>query len=302
MSGLALLGAYGGDLIFGDPRRLHPVAGFGSVAGQLERVAYAPSRLRGALVTGVLVLGAAGAAQLLARGTSRGVALALVGWASIGGRSLRAEARAVDAYIAREDLTGARERLRSLCGRDAAELDTQGLARAVVESLAENTSDAVVGALLWAAAGGPAGVAAYRAANTLDAMFGHRNDRYRQFGWAAARLDDLMNWPVARTSALLTCLAAPLVDGSPNATLRTVLRDGRAHPSPNAGVVESAFAGALHVQLGGPLAYGGEADARPVLGCGQPATPQDIERAARLSFAVATLAALLSAALAQART
>ncbi|MDA8068338.1 MAG: adenosylcobinamide-phosphate synthase CbiB [Actinomycetota bacterium] len=301
MSGMALLGAYGADLAFGDPKRMHPVAGFGLLAGRLERTAYAPTRLRGALVAGVLVAWAAGAAQLLARWSSRDLALALAGWASLGGRSLRAEARAVGALLADGELDRARDRLGSLCGRDAGELDEAELSRAVVESLAENTSDAVVGALFWGAVAGPAGVAAYRATNTLDAMFGHRNERYLQFGWAAARLDDLMNWPVARLTALLTGVAAPLLGGSVRVTLDTVRSDGRAHPSPNAGVTEAAFAGALGLRLGGPLKYGRQAEARPFLGSGRPAVPEDIERASRLSFAVATLAALVSAAMAEGR-
>ena len=301
MSAAALLGAYGADLLFGDPRRLHPVAGFGRVAGQFERMAYAPSRLRGALVTGTLVAGAAGAAQMLARRSSREVALALVGWASLGGRSLRTEARAVHGLLGDGQLDRARARLRSLCWRDASELDEAELSRAVVESLAENTSDAVVGVLFWGALAGPAGVAGYRATNTLDAMFGHRNERYLQFGWAAARLDDLMNWPVARITAMLTCLAASLTGGSATRTFVTVRSDGRAHPSPNAGVVEAAFAGALGLRLGGPLSYGREAEARSFLGSGRPAVPDDMRRAARLSSAVCTLAALLSAALAAVR-
>ncbi len=301
MSGVALLGAYAGDLLFGDPRRMHPVAGFGRVAGQAERIAYAPARSRGALVAGVLVAGAAGLAQMLARCTSREVALMLVGWASLGGRSLRAEAQAVGALLADADPEPARARLCSLCGRDAGGLDAGEISRAVVESLAENTSDAVVGALFWGALAGPAGVAAYRATNTLDAMFGHKSERYLHFGWAAARLDDLMNWPVARLTALLTCAAAPLVGGSVNGTLQTIRRDGRSHPSPNAGVAEAAFAGALGLRLGGPLSYGQHEEHRPHLGSGRLPVPQDIERASRLCFAVATLAALLSAVAAEAR-
>ncbi|GAC1486616.1 MAG: cobalamin biosynthesis protein [Solirubrobacteraceae bacterium] len=296
MSGAALLTGYAADLAAGDPSRWHPVAGFGTAASRLERAAYAPTRARGVLVTGTLVIAAAFVAEVLAR-RSRPAALIAVTWAALGGRSLRREALRVADLIERDDLAGGRAALRSLCGRDAGELDARGLSRAVVESVAENTSDAVVGALAWGAVGGPAGVAAYRAANTLDAMFGHRNDRYDAFGWFAARLDDVMNWPAARLSAAITCAAAGLVGGSPAATFATVRRDGAAHPSPNAGIVEAAFAGALDVQLGGPLAYGDRVELRRRLGDGRPPEVADIRRATRLSLAVSTVAALSCAAL-----
>ncbi|MHB1836544.1 MAG: CobD/CbiB family cobalamin biosynthesis protein [Solirubrobacteraceae bacterium] len=295
MSAGALLAGYGADLVLGDPRRLHPGAGFGSLAARAERAAYAPTRRRGALVVAGLVAGAAAAAELAARRASRPVALAATMWIALGGRSLRREALRVAGLIDGDRLPEARVALRSLCGRDASEMDPGGLCRAVVESLAENTSDAVVGALVWGAAGGAPGVAAYRAANTLDAMFGHRSERYAEFGWAAARLDDLMNWPAARLSALITALAAPLVGGSPARTLRTVRRDGGRHPSPNAGRVEAGFAGALDVRLGGPLAYQGRVEHRPYLGEGRRPDSGDIRRAARLSLAVGTLAATVSA-------
>jgi len=299
VKGTALLAGYGADLALGDPRRLHPVAGFGRLAGTAERMAYAPSRRRGALVCGALVAVTATAAELVARRTSRAGAVAAVTWAALGGRSLRHEARAVGGLIGAGDLPAARRRLRSLCGRDATGLDGAGLCRAVVESLAENTSDAVVGALLWGAVAGPAGVAGYRAVNTLDAMFGHRSPRYAAFGWAAARLDDAVNWPAARASALITCLVAPLVGGSPARTLAVLRRDGGAHPSPNAGRAEAAFAGALGLRLGGPLTYGAAAEERPVLGDGAAPGVADVERAARLSLAVSTVAALLAAAVAR---
>jgi len=301
VSATALLAGYGADLAFGDPRRLHPVAGFGRTAAAAERAAYSPSRLRGALVTGALIAVAVSAGELAARRGPRWAVTAALTWAALGGRSLRREARAVARLAAAPDLEPARERLRSLCGRDASTLDASGLARAAVESLAENTSDAVVGALLWGALAGPSGVVAYRAANTLDAMFGHRSERYREFGWAAARLDDAMNWPAARLCAALTCAAAPFVGGSPRAALMVVWRDGDAHPSPNAGVVEAAFAGALGLRVGGPLVYGGQAERRPCLGDGSSPTLADVDRAARLSLVVSTLAALCCAGLAEVR-
>ena len=285
-----MLAGYAADLAFGDPRRGHPVAGFGRLAGLAERRWYAPTRARGLAITGALVALPALGARLAGRRTP---AIALVNWAALGGRSLRREAAAVADLIEADRIDDARTRLRSLCGRDPAALEAAGLSAAVVESLAENTSDAVVGALWWGAVAGPGGTAAYRAANTLDAMFGHRNDRYRRFGWAAARLDDALSWPAARLSVGLTCLLAPLVGGNPGAAWRVARDDGPKHPSPNAGPVEAAFAGALALSLGGPLTYGGTAEQRPVLGVGPRPVAGDIARAKRLSSLVSTAALLV---------
>jgi adenosylcobinamide-phosphate synthase len=292
-----MVAGYAADLALGDPRRGHPVAGFGNLAASAERRWYRPTRTRGAIVSVGLVAIPALMVRVLDDATGHAPAVAAaVTWSSLGGRSLRREARAVAALLEADQLDAARLRLRSLCGRDASSLDETGLAAAVVESLAENTSDAVVGALWWGTVAGPAGTAAYRAANTLDAMFGHRDEHYHRFGWAAARLDDALNWPPARVSAALTCLLAPLVGGSPERTWRTVRRDGSAHPSPNAGQIEAAFAGALGVSLGGPLAYGGAPEVRPVLGRGPRPSVADIERAARLSELLSAAVLLACAA------
>ncbi|MFA9272758.1 MAG: CobD/CbiB family cobalamin biosynthesis protein, partial [Baekduiaceae bacterium] len=225
-----------------------------------------------------------------------GRALVLVGWAALGGRSLGAVAGSIGAALSRGDLAAARAELPSLVGRDPSLLDSGGVARAVVESVAENTGDAVVGPLVWGAVFGPAGVCAFRAANTLDAMVGHRSARYEDFGWAAARLDDVMAWPAARLGALLAVVCAPVVGGSPRAALRVLHRDGGAHPSPNAGRIEAAFAGALGVQLGGPLTYGDRDEVRPALGDGPAPVVADIARARRLSLAVGLAAAVVCSA------
>jgi adenosylcobinamide-phosphate synthase len=296
VSGAAVLAGYGADLLVGDPRRGHPVAGFGRVAGALESAVYAPARARGAAFAAGLVGAAALAAEVLARVAPRGLVLSVVTWAALGGRSLQREAESIATCLERGDLDAARAGLRALCGRDAAELGERELCRATVESVAENTSDAVVGALLWGALAGPAGVAAYRAANTLDAMVGHRSERYLEFGFPAAKLDDAMSWPGARISVVLTALSAPVVGGSPRAAAAIARRDGGRHPSPNAGRVEAAFAGALGIRLGGALAYGGAVEHRPHLGDGDPPHIHDIHRATRLSLAVGTAAAALAAA------
>jgi adenosylcobinamide-phosphate synthase len=302
----AVLAGYAADLLVGDPHWGHPVAGFGWTAGALERRLWRPRRRAGALHAAVLVCGpgaAAGAAEAALRGRPRARA-ALGGsmlWAALGGRSLAREGATLAALLDRGDLEGARRRAPALVGRDPSALGPSGLARAGVESIAENTADAVVGPLLWGALAGAGGAAAYRAANTLDAMVGHRCARYRRFGWAAARLDDVLTWPAARVGAALAVLLAPAVGGDRGAAWRALRRDGAAHPSPNAGHLEAAFAGALGIRLGGRNVYDGRVERRPHLGAGPPPRPGDVVRAARLSTLVGAAAALGAALLAGAR-
>ena len=167
------------------------------------------------------------------------------------------------------DLDGARAVLPSLCGRDPAGLDAQGLSRAAVESVAENTADAVVGALVWGAVAGPAGVAAYRAANTLDAMVGHRSERYASFGWAAARLDDVLSWPGARLGALLAALLAPLVGGSPRRRCASHGVTAPRIPARTRGGSRRRSPERSGLRLGGPLTYDGRIEVRPGLGDGR---------------------------------
>ena len=278
---------YAVDALVGDPRRGHPVAAFGRVAARLEQRLHAPSRTRGVAYAGLLVGGAAllGVAleRLAPRPVPRVLVTAAATWAVLGGRSLGREAATVAAQLEAGDLAAARVQVTHLVGRDTTRLDADEVARACVESVAENTADAVVAPLLWGAVAGVPGLLAYRAANTLDAMVGHRSERHLRFGWASARLDDLLNLAPARVCALLTALAAPLVQGSPRAALRAVRRDAGRHPSPNAGVVEAAFAGALGVRLGGVNVYAGQVEDRGTLGNGRPVEVRDVERVVRLS-------------------
>ncbi|MEW2358713.1 cobalamin biosynthesis protein [Spirillospora sp. NPDC029432] len=281
------------DALFGDPRRGHPVAGFGRVAGALERCLYADSRARGVVFAGVLVGGAAGVgvlAERLVRSSAVGRVgvTALATWAVLGGTSLGREGTAMARELEAGEVGAARERLTHLCARDPAGLGAGELARATVESVAENTSDAAVAPLVWGAVAGVPGLLAYRAVNTLDAMVGYRSARYRNFGWAAARLDDLANWVPARVTGLL-------VAGVGGGEAWTILRrDGGKHPSPNAGRCEAAFAGALGVRLGGVNSYGGDVEARPEMGDGWAPEVGDVRRAVRLSRLVAGAAAVLA--------
>jgi adenosylcobinamide-phosphate synthase len=296
---IGVLVGYLADLVLADPPTGHPVAGFGAAATTIERFSYRDSRVGGVVHVAVLVgtVGALGAAlQRLARRCGPVwsiVATAAATWVSLGGTSLARTGAAMGERLREDDLEGARRLLPSLCGRDPEQLDAAGLIRATVESVAENTSDAQVAPLLWAWVGGVPGVLGYRAVNTLDAMVGYRSPRYTRFGWAAARLDDAANYAAARATAGLTVLCAPIVGGSPAGAITAWRSDAHRHPSPNAGVVEAAFAGALGVRLGGPTRYHYEMQIRPVLGDGPPPTVTDLRRAVRLSRAVQAAAMLL---------
>lgn len=297
---VGLVAGYALDAAFGDPRRFHPVAGFGTAAAALERGLYAPHRAAGAVFTGVAVgmpVLAGVAASMLTRGSPvpRAILMAAVTWTVLGGRTLRREAHLMAGHLEHADLDAARGRLSHLCGRDPTTLDGAELARATVESVAENTSDAVVAPLVWGAACGLPGLLGYRAANTLDAMVGHRSARYARFGTASARLDDLLNLVPSRVTGLLTIAAAPLVHGRPGEALRVWRRDRNDHPSPNAGQCESAMAGALGVRLGGRNRYFGRTEVRPFLGDGPRPTAGHLRRAARLSGAVGAAAAMMAA-------
>jgi adenosylcobinamide-phosphate synthase len=294
---------YFADLVFADPRRGHPVALFGGSAAALERLTYADSRGAGAMHAGAL-LGALGVLGVTVERAAwrRGpgwtaAATAAATFVAFGGTSLGRTGDQMAGLLEAGDVAGARKLLPSLCGRDPAALDSAGLARAALESVAENTSDAHVAPALWAAAGGVPAVLVYRGANTLDAMIGNRSPRYARFGWAAARFDDAANFVAARVTALLVAACAPLVGGSAAEALRAWRRDAARHPSPNAGVVEAAFAGALGVRLGGPTQYAHELEIRPTLGDGRAPEVSDLVRAVRLSRVVQAAAALVAVCL-----
>ncbi|HUH08606.1 MAG TPA: adenosylcobinamide-phosphate synthase CbiB [Egibacteraceae bacterium] len=313
-----VLGGWVADAAFGDPRRGHPVSAFGAAAARAEHAAYRDDRLAGAVYAAALTAVPAAvtlAAQRRMGAWGRGGLMAAATWAALGGRSLAQEALGLAELVEAGDLDQARRRLPALVGRDPSGLDGAELCRAAVESVAENTADAIVGPLVYGALAGPAGVVAHRCANTLDAMVGHRSPRYEQFGWAAARLDDLLGWLPARLTAALAVALAPSIGGDPRAALATWLLDGHRHPSPNAGRAEAAFAGALDVRLGGenryaelegatgasfPAAGGDQGGAAPVrishrgpLGDGPASDPAAVRRAVRLSRAVSAAAAAL---------
>ncbi|MFC7341972.1 cobalamin biosynthesis protein [Saccharopolyspora griseoalba] len=303
---VGLLLGVAADAALGDPERGHPVAAFGRLAQAAERALHRDHRAAGALHTGLLVGGTVAAGVLVERVVRRSPVLeaattGVVTWAVLGGTSLSDEGAAMARLLDAGEIDAARERLRNLCGRDAAILDGPGLSRATVESIAENTSDAVVAPLVWGALAGIPGLVGYRAANTLDAMVGHKSPRYREFGWAAARFDDLLNLLPSRVAAAVTSACAPVVGGSAGGAWRTWRRDAAAHPSPNAGQVEAAFAGALEIRLGGRTVYGDVVEQRPMLGEGRTADAGDVTRGVELSRLIGTVTGALAAVVAAAR-
>jgi len=279
------------DRLLGEPSiEPHPVAMYGSLMTRLEGRIWQDSRGRGATYAAT---GIAFGAGLGALGGTTFIGTTTATYLSVAGRELADAARAVQGALAVGDLEGARAGLPALVGRDPTGLGEAEIARAVVESVAENTVDAIVAPALWGALGGAPGTLAYRAVNTLDAMVGHHNARYENFGRAGARLDDAANYLPARVSALAVMACRPRRAA---AVWRAVRRDAAGHPSPNAGVAEAAFAAALDLQLGGSNRYGNRVEQRARLGAGRAPDAGDIGRAVRLSRdATLALAAGLAA-------
>jgi adenosylcobinamide-phosphate synthase len=274
------------DRRLGEPRRGHPLVGFGWLAQRVEALAYGPPDLdakarreRGIGAVIILLTPFTVAVGLLAKIPliGLGVALALL-YLAIGARSLAQHAEAVATALQSGDLPLARQRVGLIVSRDTTDLDEEGISRATIESVLENGCDAIYGALFWFVLAGAPGVVLYRLANTLDAMWGYRTARYLHFGWAAARLDDGLNWLPAR----LTALSYAAVGPQPALAWRCWRDQASSWKSPNAGPVMAAGAGALGLALGGPACYHGEWQPRPPLGEGLAPSAQDITRAIKL--------------------
>lgn len=266
------------DALLGEPRRWHPLVGFGNVAQRLEqRFNFAGHGWRShgvtawlmAVVPPVLILTLLSWLPLIG-----GVVEVLVLYWALGLRSLGEHLLPVAQALRAGDLERARERVGRLVSRHTEALDGTGVAKAATESALENGSDAVFAALFWFVVGGVPGVVMYRLANTLDAMWGYRNERFERFGWAAARIDDVLNLVPARLVALTYAVL-----GKTRLAWRCWRQQGRLWDSPNAGPVMAAGAGALGVELGGPAMYHGEVHHRPVLGEGPVADASSIENA-----------------------
>ena len=274
------------DRLLGEPpAAVHPVVAFGRAMRAVEGVLHRDSRAAG-VAHATVGVGLGIAAGRLVRSA------AVATWLAVAGRALERAALEVAAALDAGDVDRARALLPALVGRDPADLDEKEVARAVVESVAENTVDAVVAPACWALVAGAPGALGYRAVNTLDAMVGHRSPRYERYGWASARLDDVAGWVPARVTAALVAAARPR---SAAAVWTAVRTQAPAHPSPNAGVAEAAFAAALGLRLGGESRYGDRVEIRPPLGTGRPAEPADIARAVALARDVGALSVVMSA-------
>lgn len=301
LNGTILLSAFALDLILGDPRWLpHPVRAIGwtiqrteTVLRRLTRTPLA-EKAAGVLLVVLIVSLASFLSQFLLLSFFRisfsiGFALSvLLAYTTLAAKDLGNAAKAVLRHLVAGEIEQARTGLSMIVGRDTADLDEQEIARAVVETVAENTSDGVIAPLFYLAIGGPALALAYKAVNTLDSMVGYRNEKYINFGWAAARVDDVANFIPARITAVLICLSSEFLRGlktlttisaavNPQSEIQNpqskitspwhiMLRDGNKHPSPNSGYPEAAMAGALGIQLGGPGTYGGKPSLKPFIG------------------------------------
>jgi adenosylcobinamide-phosphate synthase len=260
-----LAAGVGLDLALGDPRWLpHPVRGFGWLVVRLEtfwRATGLQPRVAGVLFS----ISAIGIACTVVGLTLSWLNVFWI-WTLLALRDLDFEATLVWRALERNDIEEARRKLAMIVGRDTGHLDEPEILRAAIETIAENLSDAVIAPLLYLAAGGPLGMAAYKAINTLDSMVGYRNERYAEFGWASARLDDAANFVPARLSALLVWLCAFAFGYDAARSRRVTLRDASSQPSPNSGYPEAAVAGALGVRLGGVNFYNGVRSEKPYLG------------------------------------
>jgi len=288
-NGIVIISAWIMDLVFGDPRWFpHPVRGIGWLISRTEsflrRFSRGPQaeKISGIVLVVLITSAVYFATQWLLLSLVRispylGSFLAiLVAYTTLAARGLGDAAKVVLRHLDAGDIVQARESLAQIVGRDTQDLDEHGITRAVVETVAENTSDGVVAPLFYLALGGPALALAYKAVNTMDSMVGYKNEKYHHFGWAAARLDDIANFIPARITGMLICLSVSAMTCYRSScrdlhtgflrSWRIMLRDGRNHPSPNSGYPEAAMAGALGMQLGGPSSYNGIPGMKPFLG------------------------------------
>lgn len=301
----ALLTGYVLDLIFGDPRQIyHPIRIIGNLIAVLEKGIRKvfPKTSRGELAGGtvlvvlvVLICTAVPAALLGLAAWIHPVVYWLLAsfwcWQILATKSLKTESMKVYAPLKEGDLPAARRAVAMIVGRDTERLTVEGVAKAAVETVAENTSDGIVAPLIFLALGGPALGFFYKAVNTMDSMVGYKNERYLYFGRTAARLDDMLNFLPSRISAWLMILAAAILGMDGKNAKRIYLRDRRNHASPNSAQTEAVMAGALRVQLAGDAWYFGELYKKPTIGDPFRAVePEDIVRANRLMYLTSALA------------
>ena len=265
------------DALLGEPRRFHPLVGFGRLAQALEQRIHADSFVRGVIAVVLLLTPFTLIAILIRQCPFSTVLDAVLLYLAIGWKSLGEHAANVRDALLADDLPTARQRVSYMVSRDTAALDQQGVAKATVESVLENGNDAIFGAIFWFVIAGAPGVVLFRLSNTLDAMWGYRNERYLRFGWAAARLDDVLNYIPARFTSLSYALV-----GNFQRALRCWRIQGTGWKSPNAGPVMAAGAGSIGVLLGGAAVYHGVAQIRPPLGEGDAPDATHINSALQL--------------------
>lgn len=265
------------DAWLGEPRRFHPLVGFGHWAQALERRCYADSRLNGCIALMLAIVPVTGAVAYIAAWSWHWLLDAFLLYLTIGWSSLNLHAKNVKHALLSNELTNAREQVSLIVSRDTSQLDSNGVSRATVESVLENGNDAIFGTIFWFAVAGAPGAVTYRLVNTLDAMWGYRNARYFHFGWSAARLDDVLNYIPARLTAFSYALC-----GNARKALICWNTQDILWKSPNAGPVMAAGAGSLGLVLGGPARYHGQLESRPLLGMGRTPETQDIDQALRL--------------------
>ncbi len=302
-----LSAAYLLDLLLGDPAILpHPVRWIGRLISRAEGIFYdgkaspALQRLAGCVFWSTVMAGAMSGTMVLIGVTKHfhvylgDAMLVWLAYSTLATRSLHAESACVAKALRQGDITLARERLGYIVSRDTSQLEERDIVRALVETVSENISDGIIAPLFYLAVGGPLGGIAYKAVNTMDSMVGYTNERYRYFGWFAARMDDLVNWIPARLSGLLLIGASACLHLDWRAAWKAMRRDARKMKSPNAGYPEAAAAGALGVRLGGTSIYFGEPVEKPTLGDPHQPLTLDVYRSMiRLMYATSILGFLM---------
>ncbi len=262
------------DVWLGEVRRFHPLVGFGNLAQTIERRLYSDSAIRGLIALLLLLVPLTTLVMLMQLLPWHWLLDILLLYLAIGWNSLGIHAKMVQRQLLAENLGAARQQVSYLVSRDATMLDANGVATATIESVLENGNDAIFATIFWFVIAGAPGAVAYRLVNTLDAMWGYRNNRYANFGWAAARLDDVLNYIPARLTAF-----SYAISGEMRCSLNCWKSQGKLWKSPNAGPVMAAGAGSLGVTLGGAAWYHGKLEQRPTLGQGNSPTATDIDRA-----------------------
>jgi len=308
MAVICIVSAYLADLVFGDPEWLpHPVRGVGALINMLDKklrgnTTVFAERLKGAIAALLVVATSGLLAYFLIRiavninpilGSLVWVFLA---YTSLSVRDLSVKIGSITDALKKNDIPEARRRLSKIVGRDTSALTSEKITTAAVESIAESTNDGIVAPLFYLVLGGPVLAIIYKSVNTLDSMLGYKNEKYLHFGWFSAKMDDVLNFIPARITGLLIALSSFIMGKGFESSFRTMLRDGRKHPSPNSGVSEAAMAGALGIRLGGESTYGGKVSIKPYIGESKKTVkPQLIREALAIGF-VSSLIMVLAGA------